>query len=149
LVGEVDGDSFHSAHKEVRSTIRDCGLEERVSFTGYVADQTLTSLYSAARMLVLPSLDEGFGLPAAEAMACGTPVAASNRGALPEVVGDAGLLFDPLDERAMATAVERLLTNHELHAGCARIGLERAKRHRWNTVSGKVFSELERIAGAR
>jgi glycosyltransferase involved in cell wall biosynthesis len=109
----------------------------------------MTAPHSAARRLVLPSLDEGFGVPAAEAMACGTPVAASNRGALPEVVGDAGLLFDPLDERAMATAVERLLTNHELHAGCARIGLERAKRHRWNTVSGKVFSELERIAGAR
>ena len=149
LAGEVARDSFYSAHKEVRSTIRDCGLEERVVFTGYVDDQTLASLYSAARMLVLPSLDEGFGLPAAEAMACGAPVAASNAGALPEVVGGAGVLFDPLDENAMAAAIERLLNDDELHADCSRIGVERAKRHRWSTVADKVFAELERIAGVR
>ena len=149
LVGDVDGDSFHSAHKEVRSVIRDCGLQERVAFTGYVDDQTLASLYSAAHMLLLPSLDEGFGLPAAEAMACGAPVAASNRGALPEVVGGAGLLFDPLDENAMAAAVERLLSDDELHAACSRIGVKRAKRHRWSTVAGKVFSELDRIVVPR
>ena len=149
LVGDVDGDSFHSAHKEVRSVIRDCGLQERVAFTGYVDDQTLASLYSAAHMLLLPSLDVGFGLPAAEAMACGAPVAASNRGALPEVVGGAGLLFDPLDENAMAAAVERLLSDDELHAACSRIGVKRAKRHRWSTVAGKVFSELDRIVVPR
>jgi glycosyltransferase involved in cell wall biosynthesis len=149
LVGDVDGDSFYSAHKEVRSTIRDYRLQERVVFTGHVDDQTLTSLYSAARMLVLPSLDEGFGLPAAEAMACGAPVAASNRGALPEVVGGAGLLFDPLDENAMATAIARLLTDDALHTGCARIGVERAKRHRWSAVADKVFSELDRIVASR
>jgi glycosyltransferase involved in cell wall biosynthesis len=149
LAGDVDHDSFHSAHKEVRSTIRECGLWQRVVFAGYVDDQTLASLYSAARMLVLPSLDEGFGLPAAEAMACGAPVAASNAGALPEVVGGAGLLFDPLDERAMAAAIERLLRDDELHAGCSRIGIERAKRHRWSTVAGKVFSELDQIAASR
>ena len=100
-------------------------------------------------MLLLPSLDEGFGLPAAEAMACGAPVAASNRGALPEVVGGAGLLFDPLDENAMAAAVERLLSDDELHAACSRIGVKRAKRHRWSTVAGKVFSELDRIVVPR
>lgn len=149
LVGEVDRDSFYSAHKEVRGAIRDCGLEERVTFAGYVDDPTLAALYSAARMLVLPSLDEGFGLPAAEAMACGAPVAASNRGALPEVVGGAGVLFDPLDESAMATAIEQLLTDDVLHAGCARIGVERAKQHRWSTVAVKVFSELDRITGSR
>lgn len=149
LVGEVAGDSFYSAHREVRSTIRDCRLDQRVTFAGYVDDPTLTSLYSAARMLVLPSLDEGFGLPAAEAMACGAPVAASNAGALPEVVGDAGLLFDPLDEIAMARAIQRLLTDNALHAGCSRIGVERAKRHRWSTVADRVFSELGRIVASR
>jgi len=149
LVGEVAGDSFYSAHKEVLSTIRDCGLDERVTLAGYVDDQTLASLYSAARLLVLPSLDEGFGLPAAEAMACGTPVAASNAGALPEVVGDAGLLFDPMDENAMAKAIERLLTDDQLHADCSRIGVERSKRHRWSTVADRVFSELDGIVGSR
>lgn len=149
LAGEVDRDSFYSADKEVRSAIRDCGLEDRVTFVGYVDDQTLATLYSAARMLVLPSLDEGFGLPAAEAMSCGVPVAASNRGALPEVVGGAGVLFDPLDQNAMAAALERLLTDDELHADCARIGVERAMRHRWSTVADKVFSELDGIAASR
>jgi glycosyltransferase involved in cell wall biosynthesis len=149
MTGEVKLDSFYSAHKEVRSEIRRCGLEERAIFTGYIDDQALASLYSAARMLILPSLDEGFGLPAAEAMACGAPVAASDRGALPEVVGDAGLLFDPSDESAMAAAIERLLTDDVLHAACSRIGVERAHRHRWSTVADRVFSELDRIALSR
>ena len=120
-------------------------MENRVVFAGYVPDHLLAALYSAARMLVLPSLDEGFGLPAAEAMACGTPVAASSAGALPEVVGEAGVFFDPLNEDMMASAIERLLTRDDLHARCSELGLERAKRHRWSTVAGKVFSELGRI----
>jgi glycosyltransferase involved in cell wall biosynthesis len=149
FVGEVERDSFLSSHREVLGAIRECRLDQQVAFSGYVDDPTLAALYSAARMLVLPSLDEGFGLPAAEAMACGTPVAASNAGALPEVVGDAGVFFDPFDKAAIASAIERLLTDDELHARCVCAGIERASQHRWSTVAGKVFSELDRIVASR
>ena len=78
------------------------GLEKRVVFPGFVADEDLPALYSAADLFVYPSLYEGFGLPVLEAMACGTPVVAADDSALPEVVGEAGLLADPLDVDALA-----------------------------------------------
>lgn len=148
FVGEVEHDSFYSAHEEVQRVIQVCGLSNKVVFTGYVPDETLAALYSAARLLILPSLDEGFGLPAAEAMACGTPVAASNAGALPEVVGEAGLFFDPLDTTAMAGALSRLLKDDALHSRCSATGIERSQQHRWRNVAEKVFSELDRIVSS-
>ena len=147
LVGEIDQDSFFSSHDEIQRAIDETRLRDRVLFTGYVSDETLAALYSTARALVLPSFDEGFGLPTAEAMACGTPVAASTSGALPEVVGEAGLLFNPTDPAAMADCLEQLLANDDLHARCAAAGIERARRHRWSRVAEHVFHELDRIAG--
>ena len=75
---------------------------------GFVPDAELVYLYSRAYALVQPSLMEGFGLPAVEAMACGTPVISSRAGSLPEVVGDAGLFFDPTDVASMAATISRL-----------------------------------------
>src|SRR5690606_24458010 len=89
--------------------IKDAGLEERVKLLGYVADEDLPALLSAAEALTYPSLYEGFGLPVLEAMACGVPVAASDTSSLPEVVGEAGLLLDPSDTEAWTDALERLI----------------------------------------
>jgi glycosyltransferase involved in cell wall biosynthesis len=147
LVGEVSQDSFFSGHDELQRMIEDTRLRDRVTFTGYVCDETLAALYSTARMLVMPSFDEGFGLPAAEAMSCGTPVAASAVGGLPEVVGDAGLLFGPTDTTGMADSIQRLLTDDALHARCAAASVERARSHRWHNVAERVFRELDQIAG--
>jgi glycosyltransferase involved in cell wall biosynthesis len=147
LVGEIDQDFFFSAHDEIQRAIDEARLRDSVLFTGYVSDETLAALYSTALALVLPSFDEGFGLPAAEAMACGTPVAAITGGALPEVVGDAGLLFSPTDPTAIADCLEQLLANDDLHARCAAAGIECARRHRWSRVAEHVFHELDRIAG--
>jgi Glycosyltransferase len=91
--------------------LRELGLEDRVIFTGYVPDEDLPAIYSAADLFVFPSLYEGFGLPVLEAMACGTPVVCSNTSSLPEVAGDAALLVDPTDVRALAGAIERVLTD--------------------------------------
>lgn len=146
FAGEVKKDSFHSSYEEVRRTVDELGLQERVVFAGYVPDETLSALYSAARVVVMPSIDEGFGLPAAEAMACGTPVAASSSGALPEVVRDAGLFFDPLNPSEMADTIARLLTDDALTRRCSLVGLEYSRQYRWECVAEKVFAELDRVA---
>ena len=106
-------------------------LAGRVQRTGYLDTPALRALFAGARVLVLPSLDEGFGLPALEAMTVGVPVVASNRGALPEVVGDAGVLVDPTDTTAIADALERVLTDDALAAGCTARGLRRARAFNW------------------
>jgi len=105
---------------------------------GYVEPAARRALYEGARVLLQPSFEEGFGLPALEAMTVGVPVVAANRGALPEVVGDAGLLVDPDDAAAMATAVARLLDDAPLAAACASAGIERARRFHRSTMAEHV-----------
>lgn len=98
---------------------------------GYVSSDERERLYAGARLVVLPSLDEGFGLPALEAMSAGVPLVASNRGSLPEVVGTAGVLVDPLDIRALAGAIEGLVTSDAQAADWALAGLARARTFTW------------------
>ena len=101
---------------------------------GYVSDDERQRLYREASMLVMPSLDEGFGMPALEAMTIGVPVVAAERGALPEVVGDAGLLVDPDDPAALAAAMQRLLGRSGCcGASCAASG----RRARAATSTGR------------
>ena len=107
------------------------GLAERVHFIGPIADDDLPELYSGADLFVTPSLYEGFGLPVLEAMACGTPVACSHAASLPEVAGDAGLLFDPLDIDAIAQTIVRILTDRAMHDQLSRAGLARAAQFTW------------------
>lgn len=106
-------------------------LNAHVAYRGYVAEADREALFAEARLLVLPSLDEGFGLPALEAMAAGIPVIASNRGSLPEVVGDAGTLVDPTDVDGLAAAIERSLTDDALAEAQGALGLARAATFTW------------------
>ncbi len=125
------------------------GLGDRVVFAGVVDDADLPALYGGAAAVVLPSLEEGFGLPALEAMACGAPVVASRRGALPEVVGDAGLLVDPEDERALAGALARVLGGELDRATLVRAGLARAGHFTTEHTAGRVVDLLQATAGVR
>jgi glycosyltransferase involved in cell wall biosynthesis len=130
LAGDLH-DVFHTHVPEIRTAISRLGLDNRLIMTGFVPDDALVFLYSRAYALILPSLLEGFGLPAVEAMACGTPVLASRAGSLPEVVGDAGVYFEATDVGSIADTIQSLLSDHEhrqLLAGRAR---ERASLFTW------------------
>jgi glycosyltransferase involved in cell wall biosynthesis len=107
------------------------GLRGRVTLLGSVPETALVLLYQGATALVIPSLWEGFGLPALEAMACGTPVVASNRGGLPEVIGDAGVLVDPTNVDALRVALYNLGVDLPLRAALRAAGLARARAFSW------------------
>lgn len=106
------------------------------------SDGELKALYEAALGLVFPSLYEGYGLPPLEAMACGCPVAAARAGALPEVLGEAALGFDPLDVDAIAAAMLRLAGDAALRADLRERGLVQARRHRWDAGAERLLAEL-------
>ncbi|PYN09584.1 MAG: glycosyltransferase family 1 protein, partial [Candidatus Rokuibacteriota bacterium] len=108
--------------------------------------EELPRLYRGARMLLLPSLYEGFGLTALEAMACGTPVITSNTSSLPEVVGDAALLVDPLDTAAIADAIARLFTDGRLGSELRERGLARARLFSWEKTGRAVQAAIRQAA---
>jgi glycosyltransferase involved in cell wall biosynthesis len=146
LVGDYVADVFHSSYPAIRGLVHAAGLQSLVRFTGFVPDTDLRHLYSAADTLVLPSFYEGFGLPALEAMACGTPVIASNAGALPEVVGDAGLLFDPRSADALTHALSRVLADVALRGDLAARGRARAAQFTWGASARAALAAFEEIA---
>lgn len=119
------------------------GRAERVQMLGYVSEADLPTLYARALIFVLPSLDEGFGLPALEAMASGTPVVASRAGALPEVVGDAGLFFDPRDAAGLVGALQRLLRDPKLRRDLGEKGWERARTFSWERSARLVWEAIQ------
>jgi glycosyltransferase involved in cell wall biosynthesis len=114
------------------------GLEECVIFPGYVEEADLPAFYELAEVFVFPSLYEGFGLPALEAMACGTPVVCSNRSSLPEVVGEAGLLVDPTDTAAMTAAIRQILADADLQLDLKQRGLARAQQFSWARAAAEL-----------
>lgn len=141
------GDQPHRA--ALVALARDLGVADQVLFPGQIEDPDLPALYSGCALFVLPSLEEGFGLPALEAMACGAPVAVANRAALPEVVGTAALLLDPEDETAITGAMARILSAAELGADLARRGLARAREFSPDRTAGLVLALLREVCTAR
>jgi alpha-1,3-rhamnosyl/mannosyltransferase len=136
IVGDTSGKGFADDVPKLKQFVKSIPLlEPRVHFTGYISDGELAELLSAAVALVFPSLWEGFGLPAVEAMSCGVPVLASRRGSLPEVVGDAGLFFEPEDPSAIAECVLRYLRTPELRPRLREIGLRRAQTFTWKRAA--------------
>lgn len=145
LVGDYKDDPFFSAYPAIKQKIAEKNLENSVIFTGFISDEDLVRFYNSTDLLVFPSLEEGFGLPAIEAMACGTPVAASNRGSLPEVLGQAGRFFNPLDVENIADVIGQILDNKTERKLMSDNGLERSKQFRWERAAEdmlKIFNEL-------
>ena len=114
----------------------------------YVSQQALPALYRGASLVAMPSLAEGFGLPALEAMACGTPVVVGKTAAMLEVVDDAGLLVDPEDTGAISDAILRLLTQDSLRKELVARGLARAAGFSWERTAGRVLAVLDEVAAS-
>jgi len=142
----IIGDEI-SKYPNLRRLVHRFQLHQHVRFLGFVPDATLAVLYQLASVFVFPSLYEGFGLPPLEAMAAGAPVITSNVSSLPEVVGDAALLIDPMDAGAIADAMARVLGDEALRAELVRRGHERVKAFSWDRSVARV-REVYRELGA-
>lgn len=148
LVGDYKDDPFLSDYPALRSKIYDLRIDSAVVFTGFVPDDDLVYLYNSASLLVFPSLDEGFGLPAVEAMACGTPVAASNRGSLSEVLGEAGAYFDPFDIDDIAGVILSLLQDPQRRRKMAELGLIRSRQFQWEKSAEQTLAVFNELGGS-
>lgn len=135
--------------RELRALAARLGLADQVRFLDRVSEADLDGLYRAATCFVLPSLHEGFGLPVLEAMARGLPVACSSATSLPEVAGDAALLFEPTNVEAIAEAIRRLLGDPQLREQLSSAGLERCSRFTWRATAAGTLASYERALERR
>jgi len=131
---------------EVHRTAEKTGFADDILFTGFVASEDLPLLYQACDIFVFPSLYEGFGLPILEAMACGTPVACSKVSSMPEVAGDAAILFDPDDEGSIASAIRSIICGTDLRKDLAARGLERSRQFSWARTAAQTLEVIRSMA---
>jgi len=146
LVGDYKGDSFMSDYERLRELAGSLDLGDEVQFAGFVPDEELNQLYNQAALFAMPSFDEGFGLPALEAMACGAPVVVSAGNSLEEIVGGAGPCVDPLDLGALGHAMDRILLDEEFAQQCRSKSLERAREFSWERCARSVVGLIEGLA---
>ncbi len=130
----------------VERAVQEAGLAGRVRRLAYVPEADLPALYSGAAAVAIVSLYEGFGMPALEALACGAPLVASTRGSLPEVVGEAGILVDPLDVASIGSGLERAVTDSHLRDVLRQAGPRRAAGFDWATAARVTGQVLEQVA---
>ncbi|MCU0487454.1 MAG: glycosyltransferase family 4 protein [Anaerolineales bacterium] len=142
MVGEYQKESFFSVVKQLQVQIEQSGLEQWVIFTGYLPDEELAGLYNRAQALVLPSLMEGFGLPAVEAAACGCPVIATTASPLSELLGSAGIYIDPYQPEALHAALRQVLGSADLRQAMRQAGLLASAKLTWPAAARQMQSVL-------
>ncbi len=121
--------------------------DDRILITGHISERDLVSLYNQTELFVFPSLHEGFGLPALEAMRCGVPVIGSNTSSIPEVIGIEDALFDPTSIESMAAKMEQALTSEEFRQALLSHGKEQQKRFSWESIADRAFDAFEEFYG--
>jgi glycosyltransferase involved in cell wall biosynthesis len=146
LVGTLDRDVFHGAQGAIREAIRESGTEALVRWPGFVPDDELRHLMSGAAALVLPSASEGFGLPAVEAAACGTPVIATTESPLPDLLPGGGLFVPPGNAEALAQAITRLLRDEPARRAMGIAAEQAAARLTWDAGARSAMAALREAA---
>ena len=141
--------AWDERYPEAKHLAESLRVTDSVHFLGPVSNVDLPALYAGAELFVFPSLYEGFGLPVLEAMACGTPVACSNASSLPEVTGDAALLFDPADVNEMAAAAQQLLGDQALRRELSEKGRVQAARFTWEHTAQETLRRYRSILQTR
>jgi glycosyltransferase involved in cell wall biosynthesis len=120
-------------------------VRDKILFTGYVPEKDLPALYTAARCFVYPSYFEGFGIPALEAMRCGTPTIAGDRSCFPEIIADGGLLVDPFDEQAILQGLMKVLSDDKLRKDLKEKGMKRASLYDWRETARQTLEVYEKV----
>lgn len=132
-------------NKDFYELFKKYGIADNIIVTGFVPDEDLAPLYSGAELFVYPSIYEGFGLPVLEAMQCGCPVITSNASSLPEVAGDAAILFDPFDVEDIKNKIKMVLNNSKLKNKMKKDGIQRAENFSWEMSARKLLSHIREI----
>ena len=145
MVGEFRQEIFYSQYEVLKRTIEDLKLIKRVIFTGYLPDEELVVLLNISTVLVLPSLMEGFGLPAVEAAACGCPVIATAASPLPQLLGEGGLFIDPEQPSELEQALQMVLSSLELRKKLRTEGLAAIRLLTWETAAHQMLDLLNQI----
>lgn len=147
MVGETSRDAFHSCFREIAARVEALGLRDRVIFTGYMADDDLVVLLNMASVLVLPSLMEGFGLPAVEAAACGCPVIATKASPLESLLGRGGIYIEPSEDE-IAGALETVLSSADLRRRMGECGAAAAARLTWDAAARQMLDVIRKVAAS-
>ena len=147
MVGDISGDAFHTYFGTIAAQVAQLGLEERVVFTGYLTDEDVVVLLNLASVLVLPSLMEGFGLPAVEAAACGCPVIATNESPLASLLGGGAISIRP-NEQEIESALESVLSSAEMRRQMSQAGLAAAHSLTWDNAARQMMDVIEKVASA-
>ncbi len=148
LVGDYETDPFFSCYPEVQRQVTKHGLQGRVIFSGYMKDDDLLALFHATRALLLPSFCEGFGLPAVEAAACGTPVVVTTESPLPALLGDAAIALSPRDDAGWVGALTRVLSDESLRRKMSAAGLAATAELSWENSARQLLDVFHEVAHA-
>ena len=146
LVGDHSGDVFHSAYQDLRAMVTRRNLEGRVCFTGFVPDEQVAELYNRAELVVLPSIEEGFGLPAVEAAACGTAVVASETGPAAALLGPGVLTVRPRDVDGLTEGLRALLRDPARRAAMGADGRRRVGALNWERAATETLAIFREVA---
>ncbi len=147
MVGKYEKEVFHSYFGTIRDQVASLGMASRVIFTGYLPDEELVLLLNLSTVLVLPSLMEGFGLPAIEAAACGCPVIATSASPLPSLLGEAGIYIDPTKPEELETALIHVLESESLRHRMREAGLRAARMLTWDAAARQMMALMQKVMG--
>lgn len=145
LVGDYKTDVFHSCYREVQEQVRELGLVDRVLFAGYVGDDDLAILLNLAEALVLPSFSEGFGLPAVEAAACGTPVVVTTESPLKELLGAGAISVTPNDRAGLLAGLTAILTDPARQQTMGEAALAAAQQLSWEKSARQLLDVFDEV----